>query len=101
SAWANRPSDSEPPSKKSAPPEPLTPPLAGIKKLGGSGFEPEQAVPKTAVLPLHHPPGWLQSTDPQLYYTPAPRVKPHLPTFSTIAPACGRGSGVESVAHGA
>lgn len=26
------------------------------RKTGGSGFEPEQAEPKSAVLPLHHPP---------------------------------------------
>ena len=28
----------------------------GLVKAGGSGFEPEQAEPKSAVLPLHHPP---------------------------------------------
>ena len=29
----------------------------GRENTGGSGFEPEQAEPKSAVLPLHHPPG--------------------------------------------
>ncbi len=59
-----------------------------LANTGGSGFEPEQAEPKSAVLPLHHPP---KKGMPAIHwssgYDPWPTCRPRRKLF-TLSETC-------------